>query len=123
MDDWAIYQRTVMRAPELFEMSNFNSRTTGLPSSIEVWARTDPFSHGHNRYRIKVTKNKEWAAIFTVSRNPILVKNINGALLSSEISEIIDWVGEFYPLIISLIDGRLDSAEFSLELNKIRGSK
>lgn len=112
-----------MKATDLFEMSNFNSRTTGLPSNIEVWARTDLLDHGHTRYRLKVTKNKEWTAIFTVCAVPKLVKNINSTLTGSEISSLLDWIEEYFPLIIGLIDGRIDSAEFALAILKIRGEK
>jgi hypothetical protein len=112
-----------MNSDELFEMSNFNWRTTGLPSAIEIWTRTDPIYHGHDRYRIKVTKDSEWAGIFTVGSNPRLVKNIRNALSVSEVSELLAWIGEFYPIIISHIDGRIDSAELAWEIRKIRGSK
>jgi len=112
-----------MKSDDLFEMSNFNWKTTGLPSDIDVWTRTDPTYHGHDRYRIKVTKSKEWAGIFTVSQNPKFIKNINESLTVNEQNQILNWVREYYPLIISHIDGRIDSAEFALEIIKIRGSK
>lgn len=112
-----------MNSDELFEMSNFNWRTTGLPPAIEIWTRTDPKYHGHDRYRVKVSKNSDWAGIFTVGQNPDFVKNINNALSVREQNQIILWIREYYPLIISLIDGKIDSAEFALEIRKIRGSK
>jgi hypothetical protein len=112
-----------MKADELFEMSNFNYRTTGLPTYIEVWTRTDPKYHGHDRYRIKVTKNKEWAGIFKVGHDPELVDDLNRSLSKSDINEILNWIKEYYPLIISHIDGKIDSAELALEIQKIRGSK
>lgn len=110
-----------MNGDELFEMSNFSSRTTGLPSNITVWCRTDSFDHGHNRYRIKITKDNEWAGIFTVGQDSKFVKNINNSLSSSEINTIKQWINIYSSLIIGLIDGKLDTSEFSIELQKLRG--
>jgi hypothetical protein len=112
-----------MQYDELFEMSNFNWKTTGLPTYIEVWARTDPKYHGHDRYSLKVTKNNEWAGIFNVGQSPKFIKDLNKSLTTSDRNNIIAWIEEYYPLIISLIDGKIDSAEFAIELQKIRGSK
>lgn len=109
-----------MRSDELFEMSNFSSRTTGLPSNIMIWCRTDPLNHGHNRYRIKVTKDNKWAAIFSVGSHSEILKNINHSLTDSEQSMISDWIERYNSLIISLIDGKLDTAEFSFEIQKRR---
>ena len=111
----------MMRGDELFEMSNFSSRTTGLPSNITVWCRTDPLNHGHDRYRIKVTKDNKWAGIFTVGQEPKLVKNINNDLSVGEVSTIQEWIKQYSSLIIELIDGKLDTAEFSFEIQKLRG--
>jgi hypothetical protein len=107
----------------MFEMSNFNYRTTGLPTNIEVWARADPVYHGHDRYRIKITKNKEWAAIFSIGQNPEIKKNINQSLTSSEQTQILQWIKDYFPLLISHIDGKIDSAELAFEIQKLRGEK
>ena len=110
-----------MREDELFEMSNFSSRTTGLPSNIVVWCRTDPLDHGHDKYRVKITKDREWTAIYQVGSTPNLVKNINNKLTTTEHNIIVDWISNYSSLLISLIDGKLDTAEFSFELQKMRG--
>lgn len=104
---------------ELFEMSNFKSRTTGLPPNIEVWVRTDPLDHGHDKYRLKILKDKQWSAIFSVGSVPVIRKNINSSLSTNEITQITNWIKEFYPLLISHIDGKLDSGEVAIELQKL----
>jgi hypothetical protein len=106
---------------DLFEMANFSSRTTGLPSNIIVWCRTDPLDHGHSKYRIKITKDKDWAAIFTVGSNSKLVKNINNSLTDSEIRIITEWIERYSSLLIGVIDGKLDTAEFSYEIQRLKG--
>lgn len=112
-----------MNVNDLFEMSNFSSKTTGLPSNIIVWCRTDLLNHGHNKYRVKITKDRLCLAIFTVGDQPRMVKNINNSLSDSEESIITDWIKSYSSLIIGLIDGKLDTAEFSYEIQKIRNMK
>lgn len=106
----------------LFEVSNFNSRVTGLPTNIEIWLRSDPVSYGHNRYRIKILKDKEWAGIYTIGKFPDLIKNINQTITQSENKMIIDFISNYLSLLIGLIDGEIDSGEFALEILKLRGS-
>lgn len=106
---------------DLYEMSNLSSKTTGLASNIIIWVRTDPLEHGHSRYRLKVTKDRMWTAIFTVSSTPTMVKDINQSLTIKETNSIIEWIETYYPLIISLIDGKIDTAEFSYELHRTKG--
>lgn len=109
-----------MKAGDLYEMSNFSSRTTGLPSNIVIWCRTDPLEHGHDKYRIKVTKDNDWAANFSVGSTSKLVKNVNSSLSGKELRMISEWVEKYSSLIISLIDGKLDTTEFGFEVQKIR---
>lgn len=107
---------------DLYEMSNFNWRTTGLSSNIEVWCRTDPNDHGHSIYRLKIRKDREWAAIFTVGSEPLMVKDINNTISASEVSDITSWIMLYSSLLIGLIDSKIDTAEFAYELQKERNS-
>lgn len=106
----------------LFEMSNFNHKVTGLPHNIEVWVRTDPVNHGHNRYRVKILKDGRWSGIFTVGQDSHLVKNINDKLSQREQTEIKNWISSVSSLIIQLIDGKLDSYRFGEEVKKALNS-
>ena len=105
----------------MFEMSNISSRTTGLPGNIVVWVRTEVQGHGHNKYRIKISKDKEWAGIFEVSNNASLLKNINNSLTPNEIAQIEMFVKTFKSHLINLIDGVVDTGEFNLAVLKDRG--
>ena len=104
---------------DLYEMSNFLSKYTGLPSNIIVWVRTDPMNHGHNRYRIKITKDKEWAAIYTVGQSPTMVKNINYSITLKENGIILDWIKNVSSILISLIDGKIDTVDAATEFAKL----
>lgn len=111
-----------MKQSELmFEMSNINSRTTGLPSNIVVWVRTEVQGHGHNKYRVKISKDREWAGIFEVSNGADLLKNINNSLTANEISQIQTFIKTFKSHLINLIDGVIDTGEFTLSVKKDRG--
>ena len=105
----------------LFEMSHFKSSVTGLPDNIEIWTRTDPINHGHNRYRIKIIKDKQWAGIYTVGQNPECVKDINQTIAISEDRQIKEFIIKFSSLIIGLIDNKFDTADFITQLLKIQG--
>jgi hypothetical protein len=107
----------------LYEMSMFRARVTGLPTNIELWVRSDPVNHGHNRYRIKILKDRAWAGIYTVGQDPKLVKDINQTLTSDEDRKIKQFVKEFSSVIIELIDCKLDTGEFEYEVLKARGAK
>jgi hypothetical protein len=108
-----------MRSDDLlYEMSNFGNRITGLPTNLVVWVRADSSDHGHSRYRIKVKKDREWAAIYTVGTTPKLVKDINQSLSPKEDEQIKLFVTRFSSLLVGLIDGRLTSDEFALEVVK-----
>jgi len=105
----------------LYEMSNFKSRVTGLPLNIELWVRTDPVNHGHNRYRVKILKDKQWAAIYLVGQNPICIKDINQTITAADSKSILDFISTFSALLISLIDDKIDTGEFEYEVKKHRG--
>ena len=105
----------------LFEMSWFRSRTTGLPTNIEVWARTETEEYGHSRHQVKIKKDNKWAAIFLVSQNPRMVKNINDSLLPSEIGQIESFIRTHKSALINLIDNKIDSTECGMAIMKKRG--
>ena len=111
-----------MHIGDLYEMPNFSPKTTGLSPGIAVWCRTDLTDHGHNRYMVKIRKNGEWAGIYTVGSSPSMAKNINGSISGQENTAILRWVSEYASLIIGLIDGKLDSSEFGIGIQKLRGS-
>lgn len=105
----------------LYEMSGFNSRTTGLPGNIEIWLRAEPLDHGHSRYRAKIKKNGKWAGIFLVGSDPKFMKSVGKGLLSREVSEIQQFILTHKSALINLIDNKIDSTECGMAIMKKRG--
>lgn len=105
----------------LYEMSWYDSKTTGLPSNIKLWLRSDLVDHGHNRYRVKISKDNEWAAIYSVGHESKMLKDINSSLKQSEDKQIKEFISSYFSVIIHHIDGKLDSGEFAYEIKKLRG--
>lgn len=116
-----LYDRDCEVDDILFEMSNVQSKVTGLPQNIQVWIRTDLSDHGHNRYRVKIRKNKQWAGVYLVNDNPSLAAPGHVELSSSEDKEVKTFIKTFTSLIISLIDEKISTGEFEYEVVKIRG--
>jgi hypothetical protein len=106
----------------LYEMSSIGWKTTGLSSNITVWVRSDPLNHGHNRYRVKILKDREWAAIYSVGSTPAQLKNINNSIMPGEDAQIKQFIKQFAPHIINLIDCTIDTVEFEMAVRKERGS-
>jgi len=110
----------------LYEMSDLTPDITGLPDNIIIWARVDSSDHGHNRYKVKATKNREFSAIFLVSKKPVIKKesNIPKNRLSSKEKQIVSaFIIKYSSLIISWIDGKLTSNQVNTEILKIRGTE
>ncbi len=106
----------------MFEMSTLTPQETGLPNGIEVWARSDPVNHGHNRYRVKVLKDRAWAAIFSVGATPKLLKDINQSLTDGEQSTICTWIAANSSALINLIDCKISTTDCVIAIQKTRGS-
>ena len=107
---------------QLYEMSNFGHRTTGLPSNIDIWVRTETSKLQHSNYRIKVEKNKEYAAIFSVEEYPkMIIQSHKNKLTGDELNEIVDFIATHFDLIIDHIDGKIDSGDLAYEIRNARG--
>jgi len=50
----------------LYEMSNFNNDTTGLPNGTKLWIREEPKVLPHTKYRVKIEHPQHGSAIFAL---------------------------------------------------------
>jgi len=108
----------------LFEMAHYSHATTGLPANIIIWVRTQPQALPHNKYRVKVTKNKESSVTFAVwdTKKQFDKTDVVKDQLSGREERLIkDFIKKYKSLIISHVDGKIDSTMLGMEIIKIRG--
>ena len=107
----------------LYEMSNYDSNTTGLDNSITMWVRAEPNKLNHSNYRVKFEKDNMFSAIYTVSSNPVIAeetKNKKYMLSNKQKQKIVAFIKKFRSLIIGHIDAKLDSTALGLGIIKDR---
>jgi hypothetical protein len=107
----------------IFEMSHLKSNITDLPPNIILWTRPQPNELPHNKYRLKVTKDHKHSVSYSISNNPIEVEKYNVGkkynLDGYEKKEIVKFIHQFYPLLISYVDAKIDADELEYEIQKI----
>lgn len=107
---------------QLYEMSDLGSRVTGLPDNCRVWVRAGPNKLPHSNYRVKIKKNNEWSAAFSIVDQPTMIEKFNGPQLSSrEIQLTISFINQYKSLLISLIDAKITSDELSYQVFRDQG--
>lgn len=107
----------------ILEMANLKAKITDLPANIILWTRPQPNELPHNKYRIKVTKDHKHTVSFSASSQPKIVEKYNVGkkynLDAYEYNEIIKFIQQFYSLLISYIDGKIDADSLEYEIQKI----
>jgi len=107
------------------EMANFLADVTDLPTNIVLWTNPQPEMLPHDKYRMKVFKDRIHVATYSISRNPELVWNTGRkklTLTSDETSEVINVISEYSSIFIQLVDGKLSTDEVKYEIKKKRGA-
>jgi hypothetical protein len=106
------------------EMANFLSDVTELPANIVLWTKPQPNDLPHNKYRVKVFKDRVHVATYSISQNPKLLWNTNRnkfSLDNNESDEVIKILAEYASLFIQYVDGILTSDEIKQEIKRIKG--
>jgi hypothetical protein len=106
------------------EMANFLSDVTELPANIVLWTKTQPDELPHNKYRIKVFKDRIHVATYSISQNPKLLWNTNRnkfSLDNTESNEVVRILSNYSSLFIQYVDGVLTSDEIKQEIKRIKG--
>lgn len=108
------------------EMANFLADITDLPANIVLWTKTQPDELPHNKYRMKVYKDRIHVATFSISQYPKLVWRIHRKkyfLDSFEINEIKKTISEYTSLFIQYVDDKITSDEIKQEIKRNKGLK
>ena len=106
------------------EMANFLSDVTELPANIVLWTKPQPNELPHNKYRIKVFKDRIHIATYSISQNPKLLWNTNRnkfSLDNTESNEVVRILSNYSSLFIQYVDGVLTSDEIKQEIKRIKG--
>lgn len=107
----------------IVEMANFLADVTELPANIVLWTKPQPTALPHDKYRIKVYKDRIHSATFSIGQQPqILWEVIKNKLKldADETYEVEQVISEFASLFISYVDGKLTERQVKEEIKKIK---
>lgn len=108
----------------IVEMANFLADVTDLPANIVLWTQPQPNELPHNKYRMKVYKDRVHAATFTIGSDPVPVwgvRNPKFQLNGAEESEVKSVISRYSTLFIQLVDDKLSGDDVKQEIKRIRG--
>lgn len=106
------------------EMGNFLSDVTDLPANIVLWTKPQPEALPHDKYRMKVFKDRIHVATYSIGETPKLLWNNSRkkySLDSYESDEAVKVISNFSSLFIQLVDGKITDKETKYEIKKIMG--
>ena len=105
------------------EMANFLADVTELPANIVLWTRPQPLELAHNKYRMKVFKDRIHVATYSIGLTPKLLWEIlrdKYRLDSDESAETVQVVSKFSSLFVQYVDGKLSSDDVKYEIRRSR---
>ena len=105
-------------------MANFLSDVTDLPANLVLWTKPQPNELPHNKYRIKVFKDRIHCATFSIGQQPHLLWEITNKqyrLDQYETGEVQTVINNFSSLFIQYIDSKLSTDLLKQEMKKVKG--
>jgi hypothetical protein len=115
--------RTLNESDEfILEMANFIADVTELPANIVLWTKTQPEELPHNKYRMKVYKDRIHVATYSIGQNPTILWSISKKSLqldSYESKEVVNVISMFSSIFISYVDGVFDKNDVKYEIKRI----
>ena len=108
----------------VIEMANFLSDVTELPANIVLWTKPQPEDLPHNKYRIKVFKDRIHVATYSIGQQPKLLWRTNRnkfSLNKDEDTEVINVISKYSSLFVQYVDSKLSSDEIKQEIKRIKG--
>jgi len=108
----------------IVEMANFLADVTDLPANIVLWTKTQPNELPHNKYRMKVFKNRIHVATFSIGQSTELLWQVNRnkfKLDKFEQTEAEKVIMKFSPLFIQLVDGKISDNDVKYEIKRLKG--
>lgn len=108
------------------EMANFLADVTDLPANIVLWTKPQPDMLPHDKYRMKVFKNRIHVSTYSIGVMPKLVWNTSRkkyALTASEQNEVVEVISKYFPIFIQLVDSKLTTDEVKYEIKRMKGTR
>jgi len=104
------------------EMGNLIADFTEIPGNITLWTRPQPDELPHNKYRIKVFKDRAHICTFTIGKNPKLVETFPrlGKLDSFEEIETKKFISDFSSLLIQYVDDKITLSKLKVDVQRER---
>jgi hypothetical protein len=106
------------------EMANFLADVTDLPGNILLWTKPQPAALPHDKYRMKIYKDRIHVATISISKHPQLHWQINRNKLkldAYELDEASKVISNYSSLFIQYVDDTLTSDEVKQEIKKLKG--
>lgn len=109
--------------PSLYEMSNYGSSITGLPTGIKLWVREEPKGLPHSKYRIKM-ESPHGHAIFAIwgdeARQIEGEKGGDWRVTGKDLKKIQTFVRLVHNELRAHIDGTMDSGQLTMVFNEVK---
>lgn len=109
--------------PSLYEMSNYGSTTTGLPSGVKLWVREEPKGLPHSKYRIKIESSRGHA-IFAIWGDEAQQiegeKGGNWKVSGKDLKRIQTFVRLCHNELRAHIDGTMDSGQLAMVFSVVK---
>jgi hypothetical protein len=121
-----IGMRTLTEDQFVIETANFLADTTDLPANIVLWTQPQPNELPHNKYRMKVFKDRVYVATYLIGSEPQRVwqcMNPRGWLSANEEKEVKRVISKYSGLFIQLVDGKMTTDDVKYEIKRLKGEK
>lgn len=104
----------------LYEMSNFFDKDTGLPPGTELWVRAEPNELEHVKYRIKLIHPQRGSAVFAVWGNQTNQLRGNWKVSGRDLKKVQTLIMLTRQEILNHIDGIMSSADLTRAFDRAK---
>jgi hypothetical protein len=121
--DKVFARRSLLEDAFVTEMANFIADVTDLPGNIVIWTKTQPEMLPHDKYRMKIYKDRIHCATYSIGQTPSLAWEIGRTkfrLDAYEIGEVKKLIQEYSSLFIQYVDAKLTADEVKIEIQKLK---
>lgn len=104
----------------LYEMSNYNSDATGLPSGTKLWVRTEPIGLPHTKYRIKIDHPQRGSAVFSLWGDETQQVAGSWQVTGNDLKKVVTLIRLTSNALRQHIDGATDSSQLGADFVAVK---